>query len=142
MKRIIPSTDNSSEREICPSQDIFILGSEPIPGMTPDDIRQIYSENKTEEMLSGAYAAVYNKVFWVEDDIYDFDENTPEYCRAVEITDSWVTLMNELESVIFDILRRRGISVPDSGTLTVLIPFMDKNGYDFCDGWWIEKQTV
>lgn len=117
----------------------YLMTEEPIPWWTPDMIRQLYANNKTEYGLALAYAAASNKAWWVEDDIYGFEKGSPEYNNAVAVMDSWFEVTEELETEIFAILRSEGVSIPETGKRYVLQPFMERNGFlDGC-GWWIEK---
>ena len=45
--------------------------------------------------------------------------------------------MNELLAEIFNILRSENVDIPDKGWNTVVIPFMKRNGYEDCNGWWV-----
>ena len=119
------------------SKNFFIMASEPIPGLTADDIRTRYADDHDEANLASSFAAVNNKFCWVEDNIYDYDEGTEAYREAYEITKAWEKLMNELLAEIFNILRSENVDIPDKGWNTVVIPFMKRNGYEDCNGWWV-----
>ena len=45
--------------------------------------------------------------------------------------------MNEIKAEVFAILRTEGISIPDTGQIEVLTPFMKRNGFRDANGWWI-----
>ena len=48
------------------SQDpILIMGFEPDPERTPEDVRQWYSQDRSEAGLAKAFAAASNKFWWV-----------------------------------------------------------------------------
>ena len=126
-----------SDEAIKISKDVIIMAAEPIPGLTPDDIRSRYADDHDEASLASAFAAVNNKFYWVEDNIYDYDEGTEEYKEAYDITEAWEKLMNELLAEIFDILKSENVDIPDKGWNTVVIPFMKRNGYEDCNGWWV-----
>ena len=119
--------------------DIVIMASEPAPDMTPTDVRNYFAKRKTEKDLADAFAIASNKFWWVEDNIYDYEEGTPEHKEAKRITDEWCSLMEHYEEQIFCILRGEGVKIPDTGRIVVLIPFMERNGYFDGNGWWIEK---
>jgi hypothetical protein len=119
--------------------DIVLMMSEPIPNKTPTDVRIYFSERETEKDLADAFAIVSNKFWWVEDNVYDYEEGTPEYIAACAITDEWGALMDEYEERIFAILRNEGISIANRGQ-SVLYPFMKRNGYRDGNGWWIKDQ--
>ena len=118
--------------------DIVIMASEPIPNKTPTDVRNCFAERKTEKDLADAYAISHNKFWWVEDDVYDYEEGTPEYEAARVIVDEWGALMDEYEERIFMVLRSEGITIPKTGRINVLNPFMKRNGYFDGNGWWIK----
>ena len=86
--------------------DIVIMASDPIPNKTPTDVRNYFAERKTEKDLADAYAISHNKFWWVEDDVYDYEEGTPEYEAARVIVDEWGALMDEYEERIFVILKK------------------------------------
>jgi hypothetical protein len=119
---------------------IVIMASEPIPNKTPTDVRGYFAERKSERDLADAFAIASNKFWWVEDNVYDYEEGTPEYIAACAITDEWGALMDEYEERIFMILRNEGVEIPATGRIKVLEPFMKRNGYRDGNGWWIKNK--
>ena len=119
---------------------IVIMASEPIPNKTPTDVRGCFAERKSERDLADAFAIASNKFWWVEDNVYDYEEGTPEYISACAITDEWGALMDEYEERIFVILRNEGVEIPETGRIKVLEPFMKRNGYRDGNGWWIKNK--
>lgn len=117
----------------------YIMCEEPLSDITPQELRKKYSGTLTEKELATAYALSSNEFWWVEDNVYDYEEGTPEYQEAKQIADDWCSLMEFYEKQIFDILRTDGIEIPDSGRIVVLAPFMKRNGYLDGNGWWIEE---
>lgn len=115
------------------------MGSDPAPDMLPDDVRAKYGSAPDEKHLAEAFALVHNKFYWVEDEIYDYEEGTPEYQAAYDITTAWGELMDYYEKQIFSILKKEGIEIPSTGQIKILVPFMDRNGYLDGNGWWIPK---
>ena len=126
-----------SETEVEITEDIVAMDEEPIPGLTPKDVRAWYMAHHDEKGLATALAAVSNKFWWVEDNIYDYEEGTKEYKEACDITDAWGALMDELENEIIDVLKAENTTLPDAGQREILAPFMKRNGYEDGDGWWI-----
>ena len=122
------------------SKDVVVMASEPTPDCTPDELRAWYEEHNSEKDLATAYAAASNEFWWVEDNEYDYERGTKEYQEACRITDSWGELMNELLQKIFGILRSEGVTIPESGYITVLTPFMERNGFYDGQGWWISNK--
>ena len=118
--------------------DIVAMAEEPIAGKTPEEIREFFSAKNTEQDLADAFAITSNQFFWVADNIYDYEEGTPERKTACEIADGWGALMDEYEERIFEILTSEGVTIPASAQIRVLIPFMARNGYRDANGWWIK----
>ena len=48
--------------------------------------------------------------------------------------------MNTLKDKIFAVLVNEEITIPKTGQITVLIPFMERNGYYEGNGWWFLKE--
>ena len=119
-----------------PSIKTGVMGSEPIPGWKPEEIQEWYIQHHTEAGLAQAFAAASNKFWWVEDNVYDYEEGTPEHQEACRITDKWEKLMESLEEEILTILMDEGVAIPEKGRIRVLIPFMERNGFSDGNGWW------
>jgi len=117
----------------------YIMGEEPLFNMTPQDLQERFSGTLSENELATAFALSSNEFWWVEDNVYDYEEGTPEHREARRITDEWCKIMEHYEEQIFDILRKEGVEIPDTGRIVVLVPFMERNGYFDGNGWWIEK---
>ena len=118
--------------------------SEPFDNVTPNDIREwLKEENYSEKSLAVALACAHNKFWWIEDDLYDYEEDSKEYEEIWEIVDSWGKLMKDVQKKIYGVLRKKRIYVPKKkqGSLRSLIPFMSRNGYYDAGGWWIEKDN-
>lgn len=122
------------------SEDTIVMASEPMPDCTPDELRAWYEGHNSERDLAITYAAASNEFWWVEDNEYDYERETKEYQEARRITDSWGELMDELRQKIFDILRAEGVTIPEKGYNTVLIPFMERNGFRDGQGWWVRNK--
>ena len=120
------------------NENFMVMASEPHPNITPEDIRSRFHGCLSEKDLADAFAVCSNKFCWVEDNVYDYEEGTPEYEQAKAITDEWCELMDEYEEQIFVILRGEGIDIPERGQIIVLTPFMEKHGYKNGNGWWIK----
>ena len=118
----------------------YIMGEEPLSDMNPQELQKRYSGTLTEKELATAFAISSNEFWWVEDNVYDYEEGTPEHTEAKRITDEWCNLMEYFEEQIFDILRSEGVTIPDTGRIVVLAPFMERNGFIDGNGWWIEDE--
>lgn len=117
---------------------MYIMGKEPVPGISPSDIKERYSGLVSEQCLADAFAISSNKFWWVEDAEYDYEVDTPEHQAACATTDAWGELMDYYKSQIFTILQSEGVAIPESGQIAVLKPFMLRNGYIDGNGWWIK----
>lgn len=118
---------------------MFMMAEEPIPGKSAAEIKAYFFDKNTEKDLADAYAITSNKFWWVEDNVYDYEKGSPEYQIACAITDEWENLMCEYENKIFEILKNEGITIPSTGRIDVLKPFMAKFGYADGNGWWIKQ---
>ena len=118
---------------------IFIMAEDPTPEITPQDIKGQYSLPLAENELAEVFAITSNKFWWIEDIVYDYDKESPEYQQAKALVAEWHSLMELYEAQIFGILKSEGVFIPERGQIDVLIPFMERNGYEDCTGWWMKK---
>ena len=125
--------------DISVPKDTFVMCGEPSPNLTIEKAYQIFNEIKTEKDIANLFAVVENKAWWIEDEIYDFEEGTEEHRKAVERTDMWFSLADKLKEMIFDILKSENIEIPDKGQIVVLEIFMKRNGFRDGQGWWIKE---
>ena len=121
------------------AENFVIMGGEPYPNITPEDVRSKFHGSLFGQDLADAFAVCSNKFWWVEDNVYDYEEGTPEHKKAQAITDEWGGLMDEYEEQILSILRSDGIDVPNRGRIAVLAPVMERYGYKDGNGWWIKE---
>ncbi len=118
---------------------MFVMAKEPIPDMSAAEVKAYFADKHTEKDLADAFAIASNKFWWVVDNVYDYEEGTPEHKAACAITDEWRALMKEYESQIFEILTSEGITIPKTGQIKVLEPFMARHGYANGNGWWMKE---
>ena len=118
---------------------MFIMGKEPIPNMSAEEVRAFFADKHTQKDLADAFAVTSNKFWWVEDNEYDYEEGTPEHKATCAITDEWRNLMDEYENQILEILTSEGAIIPATGRIEVLKPFMARFGYIDGNGWWIKQ---
>ena len=118
----------------------FVMCSEPSPDLTVEMVEEAIDKIETELDLAALFATVENKAWWIEDDEYDYNEGILEYKQAKEKIDLWFGLADILRNKIFDILRAEGIEIPKTKQITVLDPFMKRNGYKDSQGWWIKDK--
>ena len=103
---------------------------------------KILSVTSTQELVD-AYVLVSNEFWWVEDDLYDYDEGTEEYEKIKSVVDAWREMLKKLDIRIIETAAEEGLLAerqPNSGMVKQLEAFMDKYGYRNGSGWWIEKE--
>ena len=120
---------------------MIVMAKDPVPNMSAAEVKTYFADKHTEKDLADAYAIAHNKFWWVEDNEYDYEKGTPEYITACAITEEWGSLMNEYKARIFDILTNEGVTIPTTGQIEILAPFMARNGYADGNGWWIKSNT-
>ncbi len=121
------------------TKDTFVMCGDPSLDLTIEKVKEIFDEISTETELADLFAVVHNKAWWIEDEMYDFDEGTEEYIKAVERTNMWFSLADKLKDEIFCILKTEGVEIPAKGQIVVLEPFMKRNGFRDGQGWWIKE---
>ena len=129
-----------------PVEEIFsdgavVLASEPMPGKSIDDMRREVDEITSTKELVDAYVAVHNKFWFIEDDLYDYEEDSSEYVEVRERIDAWGDLMDTLNQKIMKAAAEEGLLAerqPNSGTIKQLEQFMLKYGYRDGSGWWVK----
>lgn len=114
----------------------YVMTSDPCPNLTAEDVLMCINNIKTEEDLAKLFALSENKAWWVEDNVYDYEEGTIEYLKACEIRDKWFNISDKLRERIFAILRKEKVSIPQTKQRSALIPFMEQNGFFDGNGWW------
>ena len=119
---------------------IMVRVTEPAPYLTIEKAYEEYSAANTEQKIADVFAVVETKVWWMADSVYDFEKGTEEYLSVRERTDKWFELSERIKNRIFEILHSEGIEIPKTGQITVLEPFMKRNGYRNGNGWWIKDQ--
>lgn len=125
--------------EFVTNEVIFVMCSEPAPDLSSEMVAKAIERIKTEQELADLFAVVDNKAKWVDDDVYDYEVGTAEYQRAIKVTNEWFALSDKLRDRIFAILRAEGAFIPETGQIDVLEPFMKRNGYRNCQGWWVRN---
>lgn len=125
-------------KDIILTEDTFVMCGEPSANLTTEGVEQAIGKIKTELELATLFAAVENKAWWIEDEEYDFDQETEEYKKIKEKTDLWFALADKLRNRIFAVLQTEGIEIPDTKQIAVLELFMKRNGFKNGQGWWIK----
>jgi hypothetical protein len=114
-----------------------IMCGDPCPDKTPEDIWSIAKGKCSIQELVDAYVIAHNKFWWVEDEVYDYDEGTEEYNKACEITDAWAEVMDYLCDNLIKCASEDGILATGESHYG-LKPFMEKYGYRDGHGWWVK----
>ena len=119
---------------------MWVLAGEPIPEVTIEEFRAYFADKQSEQDIADAYAILHEKFVFSEDETYDYEEGTTAYEYACAVADEWGDLYDEYEQRILAILKSEGVSVPKTGYIEVIKPFMARNGYGYGDGWWIKQE--
>ena len=119
---------------------MFVMAKEPIPDVSAEDVKEFFADKNTEKDLADVFAITSNKYWWVADNVYDYEEGTPEHKIACEIADAWGALMDEYEKRILEILATEGVIIPKTGRIKVLACFMERYGYENRNGWWVKTR--
>lgn len=119
---------------------MYVMSAEPCPKISADQFCSLYAHAKAGQELADAYALAHNQFWWVVDDVYDYEEGTAEYQRAKDIANAWQAVMEEFEERIICILKAKGVTIPQTGRIEILAPFMKCWGYIDGRGWWIQTE--
>lgn len=137
------------ERTWIPVEDFFeegtvIMAGDPLPEVSLEEMWDVANNLKGTQELVDAFAGAFNKFWWVEDDVYDFEEGTEEYENACAITDAWAELMDSLEERLIQIAKAEGLMSEDEEhphSIVALSPIMEKYGYRDGRGWWVKADN-
>ena len=117
----------------------MVMASEPLTGISVEQVQQLLEEDDSESNLAKVYAGVSNQVGWLMHDLDD-DDCTPE---TEEQYKKWSALEETLRTRIFDILKQEDIDAfektvaENKGYYNVVKPFMLRNGFKDGRGWWV-----
>ncbi len=120
-----------------------ILIGDPMPDKSAEQMQlDIASISSTQELVD-VYVQVHNKFWYIEDALYDYEEESEEYIRVKEIVEAWGEMMDLLDKKIMVAAKEEGLLAerqPNSGTVKQLESFMKKYGYKDGGGWWIKLE--
>lgn len=107
-----------------------------------DDVRRWLEEEPSEERLALALSMVEKKAAFVRDEVYEADDVWEEYAAC-----EWEDLVEELVYRIEAMLIAENQSganhdLTARGWRQRIVPFMQRNGYEDCSGWWIKKKAI
>ena len=120
------------------------MAGDPLPEVSLEEMWDVANNLKGTQELVDAFAGAFNKFWWVEDDVYDFEEGTEEYENACAITDAWAELMDSLEERLIQIAKAEGLMSEDEEhphSIVALSPIMEKYGYRDGRGWWVKADN-
>lgn len=118
-----------------------ILSGNPMPDKTAEQMQlEIEQISNTQELVD-AYVLVHNKFWYIEDDLYDYEEGTEDYIRVRDNVEAWGEMMDLLDDRVMSTAKEEGLLAerqPDSGTIKQFEEFMKKYGYRDGRGWWVK----
>lgn len=120
------------------------MAGDPLPEKTIEEMWETASQLKNTQELVDAFTGASNKFWWVEDDVYDYDENTEEYKKACEITKAWKELVDSLGDRLIQAAKAEGLMKIDEEhprSIVALTPVMEKYGYHDGRGWWVRNNS-
>ena len=68
---------------------MIIFSDEPMPEVSVQEVKQILLTIHSADELVDLYVLVHYKFWFIEDDLYDFEEGTEAYKRMCNIIDEW-----------------------------------------------------
>lgn len=118
-----------------------ILAGDPMPDKSVEQMQlDIASISSTQELVD-VYVQVHNKFWYIEDDLYDYEEGTEDYIRVRDNVEAWGEMMDLLDDRVMSTAKEEGLLAerqPDSGTIKQFEEFMKKYGYRDGRGWWVK----
>ena len=118
-----------------------VIANDSISGKSVDEMRREIENITSVQKLVDVYVLVHNKFWFIEDNLYDFEQGTKEYNKICSEVIAWMNLMENLEHKVMCATFEEGILLkrqPNSGTAKQLEIFMKKYGYQDGAGWWIK----
>ena len=118
-----------------------IIANDFISDRSADEVRREIENITSIQKLVDVYVLVHNKLWFIEDNLYDFEHGTKEYNEIYSEVKAWMNLMENLNHKVMRVASEEGILLkrqPDSGTAKQLEMFMKKYGYQDGAGWWIK----
>ena len=126
--------------EVLIPEGTVVMCKEPLPDISPKEMWSICSQLKKTQEIVNAFAAALNEFWWVEDNVYDYEEGTEDYKKACTITDEWKELLDYLEDKVVQRAKEEKLMKRDEKyprAISSLSPIMEKYGYQNKNGWWV-----
>ncbi len=120
---------------------VIVLGYDPYSDKTIAELEEVAANIQTTQELVDLYAGVFNKFWYIEDERYDYEEDTEEYEQICAKVDACGVLMDRLEERVIAEARKQGV-YDEIGGIRGLEPFMDSYGYWNGGGWWVGKDKM
>ena len=120
-----------------------VMVKDPLPDISPKEIRKKYESVKSTRELVEIYAAVHNKLFWDIFDLDDYKKDTEEYRIFFRKLQRWEKLLDDIEDKVMNEANKEHLLISDeeiSGIYYRMEPFMKKYGFVNGCGWWISQK--
>lgn len=126
--------------EVLIPEGTVVMCKEPLPDISPKEMWSIYSQLKKTQEIVNTFAAASNEFWWIEDNVYDYEEGTEDYKEACRITYEWKELLDYLEDKVVQRAKEEKLMKRDEKyprAISSLSPNMEKYGYQNKQGWWV-----
>ncbi|WP_155828900.1 ATP-grasp domain-containing protein [Butyrivibrio sp. NC2007] len=141
--------DAMQERNWIAVEDLFdegtvIMGGNPLPDKTVEEMWYTAKNYKSIQELVDAYVGAHNKYGFIEDEIYDYEEGTEEYEQTKGIIDAWAEVEDYLQEKVVSCAKEEGLLAPrqkNSGLIKQMEEFMAQYGYRDGRGWWVRLDS-
>ena len=134
--------ESISAKEFFTDGTVILVGN-PMPDKSVEQMQlDIASIGGTQELVD-VYVQVHNKFWYIQDDLYDYEEESEEYIRVKENVEAMGEMMDLLGKKIMVAAKEEGLLAerqPNSGTVKQHESFMKKYGYKNGGGWWIKSE--
>lgn len=126
--------------EVLIPEGTVVMCKEPLPDISPKEMWSICSQLKKTQEIVNTFAAASNEFWWIEDNVYDYEEGTEDYKEACRITDEWKQLLVSLQEKVVQLAKEEKLMKRDEKypcAISSLSPIMEKYGYQNKQGWWV-----
>ena len=118
--------------EVLIPEGTVVMCKEPLPDISPKEMWRICSQLKKTQEIVNTFAAASNEFWWIEDNVYDYEEGTEDYKEACRITYEWKELLDYLEDKVVQRAKEEKLMKRDEKyprAISSLSPNMEKYGY-------------
>ena len=132
--------DERTTHEVLIPEGTVVMCKEPLPDISSKEMWSICSQLKITQEIVNAFASASNEFWWVEDNVYDYEEGTEDYKEACRITDEWKELLVSLQEKVVQLAKEEKLMKRDEKyprAISSLSPIMEKYGYQNKQGWWV-----